>query len=121
MRPACERYVWLLEQFSDESVRHDVLERDFVDAYIEYTGAKFKPSFYGAYWCDALRRDLGHLHKEKALKRHATGISGMGGMGFPKWVYAYRRSYRYQHVLDMNKLDVGVCKSKKEGRRLREV
>ncbi len=67
----------------------DVLNSDFVDDYLEATGAAFSPMMYGAHRCKQLGKDLAGLYKLGKLRRHTTGIEGLAGMGFPRWVYAY--------------------------------
>lgn len=67
----------------------DVLNTDFVDAY----AAEFRPrvatQLYGANKCPELGRLLSRMYSGNVLKRFATGIPGLCGMGFPRWVYVY--------------------------------
>lgn len=90
MKPA-DRYNWLVDYIAEERAPVDVLNRDFVDAYIEATGASFKAVMYGAHKCPQLGRDLSHLAEVRRLRRYRTGLGDMGsGMGFPRWVWSYR-------------------------------
>lgn len=95
MKPA-ERQQWIIEHMQKRelsvSYRYtvDVLNRDFVDEYVDATGAKADCMPYGADKCPTLGRDLAALHKAGKLDRYATGLQGLAGMGFPRWVYVYR-------------------------------
>jgi hypothetical protein len=102
MRPA-RRYAWLLAYLDEKqrelsasglsvAARVDILDRDFVDAYADATGAACKLQMFGAHSCPQLGRDLGALHRAGYLKRTPTGLpAGDAAMGFPKWVYSYSR------------------------------
>lgn len=83
--------------------RFDICDADFVDAYIEATGAPFRPVNYGAHKCPQLGRDLAAMVKGGVLKRTRMGIEGMAGMGFPKWVWGYRLAFprRYENGAPM--------------------
>jgi hypothetical protein len=65
------------------------LDSDFVDDYIRYTEASFKCMILGAHRCDQLTADLKKLYDQGHLKRWASGLEGMAGMGFPKWIWSY--------------------------------
>lgn len=67
----------------------DVLNADFVDAYIRATGVAYEPMPYGAHKCPSLGRDLGALFRAGLLTRARIGVGC--GDGFPAWVYAYER------------------------------
>ncbi len=67
----------------------NVLDSEFVDAYVEFSGAPVWGMIYGANKCRQLGRDLARMQKECYLKRSTTGLEGMAGMGFPRWVYSY--------------------------------
>lgn len=95
MKPA-ERQQWILDyvrrhQDACGTSRYsvDVLNRNFVDRYVDATGAKAIGMFYGADKCPQLGRDLSALHADMKLRRHRTGIQGLAGMGFPLWVWSY--------------------------------
>lgn len=95
MKPANRRQ-WILDYMIREQKRMgtssyhvDVLNGDFVDDYIEATGATYYACFYGAHKCPQLGEDLSKMHREGLLDRYATGISDLAGMGFPRWVYCY--------------------------------
>lgn len=87
-----QRKAWLLEQIAHQhSV--DILNADLVASYADFTGAKYRPSIYGAGWCGLLSRDLARMTKARLLTRARVGLSAYnGGSGFPRWVYSYRLS-----------------------------
>jgi hypothetical protein len=93
-----QRYAWIVEYIKERSpgspntASHsvNVVDRYFVDAYVDAC----KPSmvlvmFYGADKVPQLGRDLAAMYAQNMLKRYVCGLSGMGGMGFPRWVYDY--------------------------------
>lgn len=67
----------------------DVVNSDFVEDYIEATGARHWVQPYGAATCRQLGRDLSAMKRAGTLKRFRVGLQGMGGMGFPRWVWSY--------------------------------
>lgn len=82
-------YQWLKERQAQRFTA-DVLNSDFVNAYIDATGVKYKTPLFGAPHCPTLGRDLSAMYKEGRLKRYATGIDGgLCYQGFPRWVYVY--------------------------------
>ena len=88
--PYGQRRAWLLSEIEKEKIV-DVLNEDFVMGYAEHTGAKYRPSFFGAGWCGLLSRDLSRMVKLRQLKRSRHGLSAFeGGPGFPKWYYSYQ-------------------------------
>lgn len=76
----------ILEWVKKEPV--DILDRDFVDAFIAATGSAFNPMPFGAHKCGYLNRTLNRMSKEKKLSRFTIGLPLME-VGFPKWVYTY--------------------------------
>ncbi len=87
-----ERFDWIENYLKakpdyDDSV--NILEQKFSDMYLDATGAEFEGMFYGAHKCKQLGKDLSEMYKAGRLERARRGINGMGGMGFPKWVYVY--------------------------------
>src|SRR5690349_19003561 len=86
-----ERYDWIEAHLRSKSKGYtvDVCDADFVASYIEATDASFRPTNYGAYKCRQLGKDLATMHSEYRLKRMRSGLEGMGGMGFPTWVWSY--------------------------------
>lgn len=106
--PRRDRDDWLLRRVRDEHAV-DVLNRDFVEGYIAFSGAAWKPSFWGAPWCPLLSLDLARLAREKVLSRIPTGLpSGNWQPGFPKWVYSYRVHYVGEQRLKMDANESGA-------------
>ena len=99
MRPAARRqwildYLKLRQDHCPSTVhRVDVLNSDFVTAYILETDAQFVDMPYGAHKCPRLGEDLTALYKQKQLARSTCGLEGLAGMGFPRWVYTYALPY----------------------------
>ncbi|AXQ68945.1 hypothetical protein HOU00_gp180 [Caulobacter phage CcrPW] len=93
MKPA-DRHKWLLDYIAalppQETV--DVCSADFVNDYLDATKASAYIQPYGAHRCPSLGRDLSALYKQRRLKRERSSIEGMGGMGFPTWVWCYQLS-----------------------------
>ncbi len=76
----------------------DVLNLNFVDAYVAATGATEKVMMFGANKCRMLGADLSKLESRAILKRCRVGLSGMV-WGFPKWVWSYRLDYNAKYYL----------------------
>lgn len=97
MKTKTERHAWIIQHLkNDPSAKHtplqvDVLDREFVDNYVEATEAPWKVMPFGANECRLLGRDLAEMFRNGKLKRHTVGISdGLCHQGFPKWVYCYQ-------------------------------
>lgn len=96
MRPA-DRRAWILTYIGKRQVhltstryRVDILDLDFVCAYIDATGVHWEPSLIGAPRCPTLGADLLALHKAHKLERRPAGIGdGLCFQGFPRWVWSY--------------------------------
>lgn len=89
MKPR-ERYLWLAK-WAKLHGNMDVLNADLVADYIDATGAKFAMMMYGADKCRQLGTDLSRMASLGYLTRHRTGLEGLAGMGFPRWVWVYAR------------------------------
>lgn len=83
------RHEWLIREVERRRAV-DVLNESFVDDFITRTDAKYLPTMFGAFGCPTLGRDLRALYLEGWMRRERVGISGMAGMGFPRWVWSYR-------------------------------
>jgi hypothetical protein len=68
----------------------DILNRYFVEWYVDATKSREKVKMFGANGCPRLASDLLAMKKAGMLTRCRIGVSGMAGMGFPKWVWSYR-------------------------------
>lgn len=89
IKPRAVRYAALLK-LTEREHRLDVLNRYAVDEFVEATGADCEVMPYGANKCPRMGRDLSAMAEAGLLMRHRTGIDGMGGMGFPRWVWSYQ-------------------------------
>lgn len=94
---ARERFI---REYLFDNVGHvDVLNTDFALAYWEFTECKGRTCMYGAPKIPALARDLASMAKAGALDRHRTGIQGVAGMGFPRWVWAYTLTRVWRDII----------------------
>lgn len=90
-----DRSDWILDYLDKRSTdacpfHCDVLDTDFVNGYIEFSGAKRTIQFFGAPKCSQLGRDLSKMYGNGILNRSRCGLNvGDAAMGFPKWVYCY--------------------------------
>lgn len=92
MKPA-DRFEWIdryLRENGAAKAAVDICDTMFVESYIEATNARHAVQMYGAPKCPQLGRDLAAMAKAYRLKRQHIGLEGMGGMGFPTWVWSYR-------------------------------
>lgn len=83
-----ERRRWLL-RFMSRHGSVDVMNAGFVDAYVEFTGAKVDIMLWGANKCGLLSADLRRLHHSQTVERHRIGLGANWQPGFPKWVNSY--------------------------------
>jgi hypothetical protein len=90
MSPA-DRQDWIERHLQAQPPKShvDVLNSGFVDTFVQATGATAIVQPYGANKCPTLGRDLAAMVHCGILKRHRTGITGLAGMGFPRWVWCY--------------------------------
>lgn len=86
-----DRYDFIINYISSTRPHAiDVLNSEFVDAYIKTTGAKYKPTFFGAFKCAMLGRDLSKMYNQGMLDRSILSLPpGSINEGFPGWVYVY--------------------------------
>lgn len=93
LKPKKDRDAWLLVRVhADRYV--DVLNRQFVEDYIEFSGATCRLMWWGAPKCALLSADLARLAREKVLTRQPYGLPTPNWQpGFPKWVYSYSVSH----------------------------
>jgi len=94
MKPA-DREEWILNYLKVRSANGtryfvDMVHSSFVDDYAEATEAKLGYVMIGAHKCPQLGEDLSRMFRKDLLRRHVSGIYGMGKYsGFPTWVYSY--------------------------------
>lgn len=83
------------KEFIKEYIRKrlsvDILDAEFVDAYIEKFQPKYKVKMFGANNCPELGQLLSTMYQAGELKRFACGLPKPNWQpGFPKWVYSYQ-------------------------------
>lgn len=90
MKPS-QRREWITEYIAKNGAGYsvDILNSDFVSAYIEATGALFVPQVFGADTCRQLGRDLSCMFRSGSLVRGRVGLIEHY-QGMPNWVYVYR-------------------------------
>jgi hypothetical protein len=95
MTPA-QRRDWLLQYLlnrqaaSSSRCSVDVLDAEFVDRYVNATGAPVVHHVIGADKSSTLGPDLSALFAAGLLKRASIGVPAVtSGGGWPKWVYSY--------------------------------
>jgi hypothetical protein len=90
MKKKSDRHAWIIKAITERRyVSADVLSTDFVTDFAQDNEVNTRIQMFGAPKCDRLGEDLADLYKSGQLTRHATGLTGMAGMGFPPWVYVY--------------------------------
>lgn len=84
------RQEWIKDWLANHTGPVDILDAEFVAAYINAFELPFSQPKFGAARCSYLGRDLTALYNDGYLTRNATGLPpGDASMGFPKWVYCY--------------------------------
>ncbi|KAF0255663.1 MULTISPECIES: hypothetical protein [Pseudomonas] len=86
MKPAA-RHVWIRDWIRQNGGA-DVLNSEFVSAYVKATGAPYKAVGFGADRCRQLGRDLSELFQQGQLQRFRISLTEHH-MGMPNWVYVY--------------------------------
>ena len=84
MKKPEERHAWIKQYIANNSAGVDILFGDFVDEYIVYVGARYRPTCWGAYKCKALGKDLSDMAKRGELRRGRateTGLQRLGSRG----------------------------------------
>lgn len=85
-----ERELWVMNYIRTKSpCGVDILNSDFVDAYIAAFNAPHRFCCWGAFKCRELGKILSGLHRRHYLKRGTIGLGLNWQPGFPRWVYAY--------------------------------
>ena len=83
-----KRQAWIKE-WVQKNTFVDVLNCDFVFAYIKATGVPFEDTNWGAPKCRTLGQDLAGMVHDGTLSRRCVGLSGNWQPGFPRWVWTY--------------------------------
>lgn len=69
----------------------DVLDAEFVDAYIDAFKPPHRITYWGANKCRQLGADLAAMAARGFLKRDRVSLGSGWYPGFPRWVWCYRR------------------------------
>ena len=91
--PRADRWAALL-RLTEREGHLDVVNQAAVNDYVDTTGAPCSVMPYGAAKCPLMGRDLAGMAEAGLLVRHRTGLQGMAGMGFPRWVWSYQLAER---------------------------
>lgn len=99
VRPAKkDRLNWLLDWVGASQPGIDVLDADFVQAYINYSMVSYQFTMLGAHRCKQLTKDLCDLSDARKLWKGSIRVPPM--MGFPSRVNVYHLLPQYQEVYD---------------------
>jgi len=79
---------WLMEYMQNNGPV-DILNADFVEAYLAWTEARAIDTNWGARKCPTLSRDLRYLWAIGRARRGRVGLGFNWQPGFPKWVWSY--------------------------------
>lgn len=87
-----EKQEWILNYLEQKKntpyCQINILDRYFVDAYIEKFNPKYTSQPYGADTVPEIGILLSYMYKCNLLNRYIIGLNKMES-GFPKWVYTY--------------------------------
>lgn len=83
-----EQYFWIIRWLLDHDSA-DVCDSEFHDAFATYFHVKQNEKLWGAQPSPLAMRRLAAMYRDGDLKRCRVGLTQMGGMGFPTWVYSY--------------------------------
>jgi hypothetical protein len=88
-----KKEIWAINYLKNKEFLQyvDMLDSDFVIAFVEQFNAKYDEMTLGAVKCKELSKLLSSMHKKGLLNRYAHGVkTGLSQDGkFPKWVYSY--------------------------------
>lgn len=103
MRPISQRklkrWLWIRRRVEERRMV-DILDRYFSDEYIYLFNPKVDWTTFGASYVRLLAQDLAEMSKRGYLRRHRSGIEGMG-CGWPKWVWSYRLGPAHEDLLKL--------------------
>ena len=89
---------WVLKHIPKVGV--DILNADWVDAYIESFNAPHRICNWGANKCPQLGKLLSQMYKKNILNRGVIALGRAWQPGFPKWVYTYAVADEYRAYAD---------------------
>jgi hypothetical protein len=91
-----EKEEWIIEYISDKKALPfvDMLDEDFVNAFVETFNCDFEDMTLGAVKCKELSKLLSSMYKKKLLNRFPHGVKKGYNQDYkcfksPKWVYSY--------------------------------
>lgn len=88
MKKQEDRFRWIVGQLSERGGELNILDADFVDSYIDFTGAAHRVRHWGAAMCPLLVSDLRKMKRRYILRRERVGFSNPAD-GFPTWIWSY--------------------------------
>jgi hypothetical protein len=86
--PLSQRLIWLIGEIRRLHFVN-ILNEDFVDAYINHTNAPHEIMLYGTNRCPRLSQDLRRLYNKQRISRTAIGVPYARLYQFPTWVWSY--------------------------------
>jgi hypothetical protein len=83
------KLAFIIEYINSTSIKAvDILNEDFVDAYIAKFNPKHTPTMWGAWRCKEISRILKFGFDTGMLCRYASSLPEHP-QGFPNWIYIY--------------------------------
>ena len=95
-----EKEQWIINNIPPHGT--DILDSEFVDAFIERFHPPFRPVNWGAHKCSTLGRLLSSMYKKGILDRSRISLGITWQPGWPKWVYAYSVNKYYEGYEGIN-------------------
>lgn len=108
MSKPSDRQQWILQYLRDSGAHAhvDILNEQFVSAYIVRFSPTYRMTMLGAHKCRQLGKDLSDMYKAGLLIRSRMGLTATPVEGFPKWIYCYSlpsSSTEYDNKLTITK------------------
>lgn len=89
MQSSDKRQQWITRYL--QNTQHvNILNKDFVKAYIKEFKAAHSVNSVGACRCEQLSKDLGRMYREQLLQRNTLPLYNMP-WGSPRWIYCYSK------------------------------
>lgn len=86
-----DKIKWVEDYLKTKEFYVDILNRNFIDAYIDKFNPKYGATNYGADKCPDVAKTLKIGFDQGIFKRQRAGIT-CGYSGMPRWVYVYSLS-----------------------------
>jgi len=87
-----EKIAWVESYLQDTEQHVDILNTEFVNAYINEFGVAYRNTNYGALKCPDVGRTLKAGYDQGVLKRDRIGLWAHE-TGFPNWIFVYRLNH----------------------------